>query len=749
MIWNNIPDELKDEGLWCCWRLTEKGKQPFDPVSGNMARSNDPSTFHTFKTALEHLHNYYSFDEQGNATGGLGLGVFRGFSAIDIDHCIDDDGVMNDMAKDIVDYCQSYTEISPSGKGIRIIIKTDTELNKETHYVNNRKIGLEIYLSDQTNKYVTITGNVLYSSKIATIDIRYILEKYMKKETYESVMRTEQKTDITFDINNYTSDSKLQSLWYGVAPGSGANESELDLALVSKISFYLQGDLEKVNEAFMSSPYYTSKDPEHKRKWEVRSDYRNRTLRQSLKTLSTVSTTPDKLTLTDTGNAHRFVQMFGDKIRFNVDNKRWMFWNGKNWQTDVYGNIKNYAEVVIERMRLQAKSENDEDTRKAMLQNVRRALQSSGKVAMIKESEHVEGIPVTNDDFDQNPFLFNTGTGVVDLKTGDIEPHSKDLMLSRYTPYEVKVGTPKRWLEFLGEVFEHDSDMIKYVQRIMGYSMTGSTKEQVMFMLIGDGSNGKSLMLEIMNEALGSYGATSNVEILLEKKSGGGENRGEIARLAGVRHVVTDEAKLGDKLNESAIKTLTSGIGKIVARFLYGNEFEFTPIFKIFMASNYKPTIRGTDHGIWRRIKVVPFKVVIPDEKQDKDLKAKLIREMPQILNWMIEGAIEWQRIGLASPKKIEKETNEYRSEMDVVQRWLEETCMFDSEYRESSSELFKNFSNYVQTNKEYQLSHTMFGRNLSKKFQKRVYGGTTYYVGLKLKADNEYRYDPKVYDEI
>jgi len=692
MIWNNIPDELKEEGLWCCWRLTDKGKQPFDPVSGNMARSNDPSTFHTFKTALEHLHKYYSFDESGNATGGLGLGVFRGYSAIDIDHCIDSDGKMSDMARDIIDYCQSYTEISPSGKGIRIILKTDTELNKETHYVNNRKIGLEVYLSDQTNKYVTITGNVLHPGKIATVDIRYILEKYMKKDVPKVGEIKQQKTDIVFDIGNYLNDSKLQTLWYGTAPGSGANESELDLALVSKLSYYLQGDLIKVDEAFMSSPYYQSKDTAHKKKWEVRSDYRNRTLTQSLKTLTPVQPTPDKLTLTDTGNAHRFVQMFGEKIRFNVDNKRWMFWNGKNWQTDMFGNIKNYAEVVIEKMRLQAKSENDEDTRKAMLQNVRRALQSSGKVAMIKEAEHVEGIPVSNDDFDRDPFLFNTASGIVDLKTGDIEPHDKDAMLSRYTPYEVSDGEPKRWLSFLSEVFEGDDEMIRYVQRIMGYAMTGSMKEQVMFMLIGDGSNGKSLMLEIMNEALGSYGATSNVEILLEKRSGGGENRGEIARLAGVRHVVTDEAKLGDKLNESAIKTLTSGIGKIVARFLYGNEFEFTPIFKIFMASNYKPTIRGTDHGIWRRIKVIPFKVVIPDDKQDKDLKHKLIQEMPQILNWMIEGAIEWQRIGLASPKKIEKETSEYRSEMDV---------------------------------------------------------GTTYYVGVKLKADNEYRYDPKIYDEI
>ena len=744
MIWNKIPQELKQNGLWCCWRLTDKGKLPFDARTGKMARANDPSTFTSFVTALENVSKYYTFDENGRPMGGLGLGVFNGYSAIDIDGCIEEDGKLSPLAVDVVEFCASYTEISPSGKGIRIILKTETPLNKDTHYVNNRKLGLEIYLSDQTNKYVTITGEVIRPYEIREVDISYILEKYMQKSGSVST-----PTAQTFSIEDFPHDKKLNELWFQKAPGSGSNESELDLALCNKLAFYLKGDFVAINNAFVSSPYYQSKDKEHKKKWEVRGDYREMTIKRSIEAVGSLNAGPGSMTLTDTGNARRLVQAYGDQIRYNVDNKRWMFYNGAFWQTDVFGNIKNYAEVVVEEMRQKAKTIEDEEVRKAMAHNVKRALQSSGKTAMIKEAEHLKGMPVTNNDFDADPFLFNLKNGTLNLKTGKLSSHKKERMISRYSPYDIASGKPERWLRFLNEIFDGDDQVIRYVQRIMGYSMTGSAREQCMFMLIGDGSNGKSLLLDIMNEAFGSYSATSNVDILLEKRNSSSGNLGDVARLQGVRHVVTDEAKLGDKLNESAIKTMTSGIGKIVARFLYGNEFEFTMLSKIFMASNYKPVIRGTDHGIWRRIKVIPFRVVIPDDKQDKDLKLKLIEEIPKILGWMLEGCLEWQRIGLGPPDSINDETQEYRSEMDVVQRWLKETCMLGPGYRTPSSELFRNFSNYVQANKEFQLSHTMFGRNMAKKFPKRVYGGTTYYLGLKLKEDNEYRHDPELYNKI
>jgi putative DNA primase/helicase len=255
------------------------------------------------------------------------------------------------------------------------------------------------------------------------------------------------------------------------------------------------------------------------------------------------------------------------------------------------------------------------------------------------------------------------------------------------------------------------------------------------------------LFLEILNIISGSYGATSNVEILLDKKSTTA-NLGDVARLNRIRMVVTDETKIGDKMNESAIKTMTSGIGKIVARFLYGNEFEFTPIFKIFMATNHKPVIRGTDHGIWRRLKIIPFNRVFEKHEQDKELIIKLKDELNEIFTWAVEGAGLWYEQGLQEPAILEETIKEYRTEMDLIQRWIDEACDV-GEFKETARDLFENFNNYVSINKEFQMSQTLFGRNISKKFKKRRLGGQIYYEGIRLKKDSIYWLDEKTYKEI
>lgn len=758
MIWNNVPQELKDRGLWCCWKLVPpRGKIPYNALTGQLAKSNDKTTFHSFLEVMQRISTYYKFDENQKMIGGLGLGIFNGFSAVDIDHCRNiEDGTVTEMAQDIIDFCQSYTEISPSGTGIRIVFKTSTKLDKEVYYINNSKIGLEIYLSDQTNKFVTITGNSLYLSDLKEIDIQYILEKYMRKNQMEipeekQTIQPETITDGKFDMTKFEKalgkDDKLIQLWNTVAPGSGSNESELDLALCSKLAFYLNRNIEAIKTVFMSSPYYSTKDEKHKKKW-LETAYSQNTMMKAINSQIKVFEYGG-YGLNDTGNAHRFADKFKEIVKYNIDNKRWMSWNGNYWQYDVFNNVKNLAELVIEEMKLQAKSIESEDAKKAMLTNIKKAYSSAGKEAMLKESMHLPDMPVTNEIFDSDPFLFNCESGIVDLRTGKITPHDKSQLLSKYSPYPLSDKTPMKWLKFLNEIFDRDQELIKYVQKVFGYSMTGSTKEQCMFMLIGDGSNGKSILLQIINDAMGSYGAASNIEVILEQKNSSGSNLGEVARLNRIRNVVTSETQIGDKLNESAIKTMTSGVEKIVARFLYGNEFEFIPIFKIFMATNHKPIIRGTDHGIWRRIRIIPFNVVFAGDKQDKDLLSKLRTEMPEIINWMIQGCLLWQKEGLANPTAIEDSLKEYRCEMDIVQKWIDESCELHPDYRTKGSELFNNLCVYISTNREFQISNTMFGRNIGKKFKKVIYNGVTFYKGIKIKEGLENKIDMKKYDQI
>jgi putative DNA primase/helicase len=306
-------------------------------------------------------------------------------------------------------------------------------------------------------------------------------------------------------------------------------------------------------------------------------------------------------------------------------------------------------------------------------------------------------------------------------------------MLSRYTDVIIDRAKPALWLKFLDEIFRGNRNLIEYVQRVLGYAMTAYTKEQSMFIFLGDGANGKSLLLETFTKIMGSYSTTSSVDILVER-SQRTANLSEIARLARIRAVITDETEMGDKLRESGIKSMTSDYGEITARYLYGNEFVFKPEFKIFMATNHRPIIRGTDHGIWRRIKIIPFNVVIPDEKQDRYLGDKLKAEYGRILWWCIEGAMKWYKDGIAQPEDVASAVKEYKSEMDLVQKWIIENCETDILYSESATALFTNICEYIDRNREYKLTNTMFGRNMGKKFEKRRIGNTTMYMGIRLR---------------
>lgn len=731
-MFESIPQELKFDALWCCWKLTERGKVPFDVLKNTFAKSNDRETFYPFKTVLHYLPQYLRQDNTGKFLGGLGLGIFNGFSAIDIDHCIDENGTISDMAQEIIDYCQSYTEKSPSGTGIRIIFKTNfKDYDKTKYYINHHKIGLEIYVEGATNKFVTITGNAIRESNIVDVDIQYILDKYMKKkQTATQPIPVSGKN--TYNIADFLDkDDKLNVLYNRLIDG---NESEMDLALCNKLAFYLQRDYNAMKEAFENSPYFATKDDKHVKKW-LTHDYANNTLNKAIESCSAVYTpsSAKRYDLNDTGNAHRFVDKYSSEVKYNVDNKMWMIWNGTNWQFDVFNNVKNLAEILIEEMKLECFRLTDLDEQKRQLRNVDRLFNKNGKDNMLSEAQHLSMIPVNNDMFDKNDFFFNCNNGVINLKTGQLIPHNKNLLLNKISSANLSDKKPVRFLNFLNDMFEGNQELIHYLHKAFGYSLTGSCEEQCMFILQGDGNDGKSLLLQIIQEVIGDYSATSNPDLLLDKKYQSA-NLSEVARLKGIRFCVVNELKIGDRLNESSVKDITSGNNMIVARFLYGNEFEFLPKMKIWLATNYEPKIVGTDKGIWRRIVLIPCKRSLKEDEVDKKLIFKLREEKDEILNWLVEGCLLWQQEGLTMPQCLKERLDVYKTDMDLIQRWLNEHCEFSIDYGESASKLFKAFLQYCRDNNEYQMSQTLFGRNMSKKFQKKMYSTGIVYLGVRLK---------------
>jgi len=716
----NIPSELKMNGLWCGWRLTDKGKVPFNLSTGQYAKSNDETTFSTYPILLNNIHKFLKF-ENGKQVGGIGLGIFRGYSAIDIDHCIDENGVMSEMARDIIDFCQSYTEYSPSKTGVRIIFKTQVRIDKDTHYIKNSQNNLEIYISDNTNKFVTITGNKISGDSISEIDITYILDKYMKKGQF-NIEKVLEK------------DSKLKELWTKVAPGSGADESESDMALACKLAFYLKNNEQEIKKYFEMSPYFQSKDEMHKRKWFK--GYDLETIRGANNFIGIIPVQPianaKKYDLNDTGNAHRFIELFGNDLRYNFDNKIWMVWNGKYWQYDVTESVKNFIEILAEKMMYESNSVNDMNERMRILKNIEHIYSSAGKESLLKEARHISGVPVLNSDFDRNPYLICTESGVIDLKEYKISPHDRGQMISMSTNCEIdRKNRPVRFEKFLFEIFGGNEDVIHYVHKALGYSITNSTREQVMFILHGDGNNGKSLLLDVIKTVLGGYGITSKPQLLTETNFGT-QNSEEIARLNGKRFCAVEEIKSGDKMDEQIVKSLTSGIGNQVARFLYANSFEFPVTCKFWMATNYEPVIRGNDKGIWRRIVKIP----VPTDftgKEDKDLREKLLQEVPQILGWLVEGYEMYQLEGLEQPQAIKQATADYRKEMDITQQWIDEYCECKPSYFERANTLYDNFRAFCQR-RDQRTNQTIFGRNLGKKFKKYNSGEGIVYIGLRLK---------------
>lgn len=754
---NNIPQELKINALFCTWRLNSKGKMPINPVTGNFAKSNDKSTFNNYGTIIEYLPQYLSKNHEGQVTGGLGLGIFNGFSAIDIDNCIDPNGVFSDLANTIIEYMDSYTEISPSGKGIRIIFKTNVLINTDTHYIMNRNNGLEIYISDNTNKYVTLTGNSINKSdKIRDIDITYILDNFMKKpnsnvpthnNTIDVVLDSDKRIKTALEVN-----PKFATAWNKTATGSGGSESEDDLSLLNLLARVLDGDYRAVESAFESSPYFKTKDQKHLDKWLVRTDYKIQSMQKAIKSYHDYRINDgDAFAYNDTGNAKLFVDAYHETIRYNFENNKWMIWNGNYWETDSFDRVKILAEIVIEQMRFKALNESNLEARKKMNSNINRVLNRGGKENMINEAQHLEGIPVTNTMFDLDDLHINTKSGIVDLETGKITPPTKEAMHSKYIDIEIDKTPPKTWLKFLTETYSDNQDLIEYVQRLLGYSMTGMTSEQALFIFHGDGSNGKSLLLETALKAMGNYGTTTSADLLVGGQTNNNKSEERLAVLIGTRFAMVEETETNSRLRESTIKTLTSDYGEVQARFLYGNPFSYKPKFKLIMATNHKPIIRGTDHGIWRRIKIIPHNNIIPDHKQDKMLGFKLEKELPQILWWIIEGAIKYIDSGLQEPQIIREQVNEYKSDMNIVERWIIDNCDRDDGYFETSKKLYLDFTEYCKENNEYIMTRNMFGNIMSKKYEATRRNQARGYVGLRIRSKTliEKMEETKVEDDI
>ena len=430
--------------------------------------------------------------------------------------------------------------------------------------------------------------------------------------------------------------------------------------------------------------------------------------------IPTEETNPATFHKTETGNGKRLAHYHGDHIRFVPEWGRWIIWNGSSWETDNDIGIMALAKETARNIFVEAAGIDDKDDRKSLISWAFKSESVSALKAMAFSARSEPGIAAPATTLDTNPFLLNVENGTVDLRTGKLMGHDPSQLITQCLSiaYDLDAVAPK-WNAFLDRIFNGDRDIISYVKRAIGYAITGSVSEQVVFIMVGNGQNGKSTLVETISSILGGYASTIPTDRLMIRRGDSGVPE-DLASLGGKRFVTATETTDGKRIDESMVKSISGG-DRMRVRFMRENSFDFYPSFKLFLTSNHKPIIRGTDKGIWRRIRLIPFGVEIPDAERIPDFKSQLLEEeSPGILNWMIEGCLEWQEEGLGTPTSVANATSFYQEEMNVFGRFLEETCVADANGSISSTDLYTIYKQWVEDNGEFQMTKTAFGRKMT-----------------------------------
>lgn len=443
--------------------------------------------------------------------------------------------------------------------------------------------------------------------------------------------------------------------------------------------------------------------------------------------------------LTDTGNAKRFAEQHGQHARYCHPWRKWLLYEEGCWRSDDHGGAVTLAKQTVAHIYEEAALAGDEDTRKAIAKHAARSENEARTRAMLSLAQSEPGIPVTPDELDADGWLLNVANGTIDLRTGCLREHRPTDLLTKFGPvvFDPRAICPT-FEAFLRRTFADDPDLIHFVQKFAGYSLTAETREQCFALCHGVGANGKSTLLRTLTELLGDYATWTPAETFLLKRGGGVPN--DVAALRNTRLVAAAEPEAEKRLAAALMKAVT-GQDRIAARFLYGEFFTFLPQFKIWLATNHKPEVKETTHALWRRVMLIPFEVVIPSHQQDRSLPDKLRAEYPGILRWAVEGCLAWQREGLEQPRAVRQATAAYRKEQDSFALFLEACCVMDDTAEELAGRLYREYRQWTERVGERPETQTAFGTRLSERgFPAVGRGGRRYRQGLRLKrlADGE-----------
>lgn len=762
---DGIPGELKAIPRWLLWRLEDRdgkpSKTPYQ-VSGTLAKVNDPATWTTFENALTAYR-------QGGFSGlGIALSGDDNLTGVDLDKCLNPDtGELEPEAARIVADLPTYCEVSPSGRGLRLFAFGKLPQG------GRRKGKVEMY---ESGRYLTVTGHRFNghgsiaecTAELAAVHARIFgTAGAASPATVDAKPRPADPQNLDDaalldKARRAKNGADFDRLWSGDLSAHGGDASAADLALCNSLAFYTGNDPARIDRLFRQSALFRPA------KWDKphRSDgatYGRITIEKALSgnrevysgrkpdansarpadpTGAVGAGTADILTLptvspcTHLANSYRIRHYFKGRIWYALG-VGWILWAGKFWRPDPTneGSIATgFVDSLSRRIAVEASAitrraseESDGDRRKALMTQadalLKWAVQSENErtiVAGLKLTKHA--LLIEYNTLNANPWLFNCQNGTVDLRTGTLRPHDPTDLITFLSPVAFDAAaTCPTWLRFLAEVFAEDLDMVAFIQRAVGWSLTGVVKERALFFLYGDtGKNGKTTMVETIMKLVGncgesSYGYGRKVGADTFMKSRNSEdNQRKAATLAGPRFVCTSEVDEEHRLNEQLIKDITGG-DTLEGRRLYQEAFTFKPQFKPWMYGNHKPEIRGTDDAIWSRVRLVPFEVSFKG-REDLELADKLEAELSGIFNWAIQGCLDWQRHGLQPPAKVKAATQAYRDEMDVFGPFIAECCVLHRSVEVRASDLWAAYKAWCAENGVKEQSQHKLGKYLNAK---------------------------------
>jgi len=756
---NNIPQELKDLRQWVCYRIEERDGKPTkipyrtDRAGRGNAKSNDPSTWHTFdEVVVAAAKPINKFDGIGFVLSESDPYVF-----IDLDHVVDD-GELAPWAREMIERVDSYTEFSQSGSGIHIIARAKKPGPRcRTH----SKPQFEIY---DDVRLVVFTGRLWDKSPTQINDAQQVVRDiYFEvfgenprnippKETEKNARPVGMSDPALIEkAMSASNGDRFSRLWNGNTGDYNGDASAADMALACMLAFWTGKDPARMDRLFRESGLMRDKWDEHRGSQtygqitvdaaigmtkETYADQAGKRRGKGHARSSGASADvdaphgPDGEPMNDLGNARRLVKKHGETIRFCHDAGKWFCWDGRRWVKDETSEIVRKAKCVVDdmlrqavAMRSAAESKADDGSLEAAKSFERHAVSSGNHrriLALISQAESEPGITILAGDLDADHWAFNCANGTIDLRTGELRQHNRADLISKIseTNYDPNAQCPM-WEKFIAEVFVNDDELVHFVHQACGYTLTGDTREQLFFILHGCGSNGKSTFITVLRDILGDYETKTSTDTLVEKNNS--SNTNDLAALRGARLVSAIETSAGKRLAEALVKELT-GQDAVTARFLYQEFFTFLPVFKLWLACNHVPVIQGQDFAIWRRIRLIPFNVQFQDADhptgpyKDKALSDKLKSEHEGILAWLVRGCLDWQNDGLSTAKAVRAATGKLQKDMDVLGGFLDECCVFESGAAVAARKLYSAYCSWAENNGERPLSQRWFGLRLSER---------------------------------